>query len=282
MTRPPGRQLSEVLHTLGGGRRATPGRPAPDAGVVGAVQRVVAQFGAKRPIQADPTTCGSAALVVLAAAGDPSLARWLESGNAPEDAPPELAWLTAAEVTSAHGAHDADEVRGASPGARFAALQHAVKRVSIRGGRRALPWPGALGTPPWGAARVARFGGVRYTHRLVVDTRAHQSAPLLDHVADVVRGGVPVLLYTGGDTRAGWSAAVPRHVVLLSSPDGQSLETYEPGSGRMVAVTHDELVDGGTPRAAYGAWSHVTWVVLPVEASRSGGAGRGGGAAARG
>lgn len=277
---PAGRQLSEVLHTLGGGRRAAPLRPAAGAGEVGAVQRVVGQFGVNRPIQADPTTCGSAALIVLAAAGDPSLARWLATGRVPDDAPPELAWLTAAEVSSTHGAHGAEEVRRASPGARFAALQHAVKRVSIRGGRRALPWPGALGTPPWGAARVARFGSVRYTHRLIVDTRAHQSGPLLDHVVGVVCGGVPVLLYTGGDTRAGWSAAVPRHVVLLTSPDGQSLETYEPGSGRMVVVTHDELASGGTPLAAYGAWSHVTWAVLPAAAPT--GARRGGGGGAQG
>ena len=229
------------------------------------MQRVVGQFGAHRPVQADATTCGSAALIVLAAAGDPSLALWLTTGTVPDDVPPELAWLTAAEVSGAHGAHGADEVSRTSPGARFAALQQAVKRVSTRGGLRALPWPGALGTPPWGAAQVARFGTVRYTHRLVVDTRAHQSGPLLDHVVDVVRGGVPVLLYTGGDTRAGWSAAVPRHVVLLTSPDGECLETYEPGSGRLVLVTPDELISGGTPRAAYGAWSHVSWVVLPTE-----------------
>ena len=59
------------------------------------------------------------------------------------------------------------------------------------------------------------------------------------------------------------SAAVPRHVVVLSSPDGQQLEIYEPSCGRMLAVTRAELAQGGTARAAYGGWSHVTWAVVP-------------------
>ena len=246
VTPPTGHQLSEVLHTLGAGRRPLPGRPVAvgTAAGLGAVQRVVEQFGANRPVQADPTSCGSAALVVLAAAGDPTLARWLATGT----------------------------VRGETPRERFEALQHVVTEASLRRGLGLLPWPGALGTPPWGAARVARFGDLRYTHRLVVDTRADQCGPLLDHAVAVVRAGVPVLLYTGGDSRAGLGAAVPRHVVVLASPDGRALEIYEPGSGRMLPVTREELAHGGTPRAAYGGWSHVTWVVLP----------RGGGAGAQG
>ena len=249
-----GRQLSGLLHALGGGRRSVPG-PPPQAGDVGAVRRVVEQFGAARPVQADPTTCGSAALVVLAAAGDPALARWLATGRVLGGlTPPELGWLTGPVL---------DDAARATPTARFVALQHAMKRVSLRRGLGVLPWPGALGTPPWGAARAARFGALRYTGRLVVDTRPEQAGPLLDHAVAVARAGVPVLLYTGGDTRAGLGACVPRHVVVLASPDGRALETYEPGTGRLLPITRDDLATGGTARAAYGGWSHVTWAVVP-------------------
>ena len=201
---------------------------------MGGVQRVVAQFGADRPVQGDPTTCGSAVLVVVAAAGDRRVARWLATGD---------------DRTSTD---------------RFAALQQTVKVASNRGALLGLPWPSGLGTPPWGAARVARFGTVRYTHRILVDTDPGQSGPLLDHAVAAARGGFPVPLYTGGDTRGGLDAAVPRHVVLLTSPDGEALEIYEPSSGRMLPITGDELARGGTRRPAYGNWSHVSWVLLPV------------------
>lgn len=251
-----GRQLSTVLYRLGGGRRAVPrdARAAGRSGDVGAVHRVVAQLGHGGATQADPTTCGSAALVVVAAAGDPILARWLATGTLEGEWPVELTWLDRG---------DAEAVARENPRARFIALQQAVKRASLRRGLGLLPWPGALGTPPWGAARVARFGEVRYTHRLVVDSRADQSGPILDHVVAMALSGYPVLLYTGGDSRAGLGAAVPRHVVVLTSPDGTALETYEPGSGRMHAVSSQDLSHGGVPRAAYGGWSHVTWAVLP-------------------
>lgn len=254
-----GRQLSTVLHALGGGRRPLPRAmgPAGRAGEVGAVHHVVAQLGEGRATQADPTTCGSAALVVLATAGDPSLARWLATGTLEGERPAELAWLAQS---------DAERAAQENPRARFIALQLAVKQASLRHGLGVLPWPGALGTPPWGAARVARFGEVRYTHRLVVDSRAEQSGPVLDHAVAMARSGYPVLLYTGGDTRAGVGAAVPRHVVVLASPDGKRLETYEPGSGRMHSVTSEDMAHGGVPRAAYGGWSHVTWAVLPLSA----------------
>ncbi|SDC55629.1 hypothetical protein SAMN05216410_1895 [Sanguibacter gelidistatuariae] len=261
----PGRQLSTLLHALGAGRRALPPLPPlppPVAGDVGAVRRVVALFGADRPVQADPTTCGSAALVMLAAAGDPRVARWLATGEAEPGAStaPELGWL---DQTVLDGAHQA------TPTTRFGALQQAVKVRSNRRALLGLSWPSGLGTPPWGAQRVARFGAVRYAHRLLVDTSPGQSGPLLDHAIASARRGLPVPFYTGGDTRGGLGAAVPRHVVVLTSPDGVALEVYEPSVGRMLAITPDELAQGGSSRPAYGNWSHVTWVLLPVAPDRS-------------
>ena len=226
-----GRQLSELLYLLGGGRAAPPAgpeRPAVPAGPPGTVAAVVASLGPRGATQVDGTTCGSAALVVTAAAGDLDLARRLTG-----------------------------------PGA-FGVAQLAVKRASTRRALAGLRWPGGLGTPPWAAARLARHGRLAYTHRLVVDSRPSQSGPLIDLAVAWARSGVPVPVYTGGDTTTGIATAVPRHVVVLTSPDGQALEVYEPSSGRLLAVDEADLRTGGERRPAYGGWSHITWLLLPV------------------
>lgn len=241
MTRP-GRQLSELLWWLGGGRATVPPGPpllrdASDPSDVsdpvgaglptpGRAREVLAALG-RGAVQVDGTTCGSAALVFTAAVGDAALARDL-----------------------------------ALPGAA-AGAQRRTKAATTRRALLGLPWPGSLGTPPWAAARAARCGHLRYTHRLVVDPRP-QSGPLLDVAVAWARAGVPVPLYTGGDTRSGLAAAVPRHVVVLTSPDGVALEVYEPSSGRLHPVAEEHLRSGGVPRPALGGWSHVTWALLPL------------------
>lgn len=231
-----GRQLSELLYLFGGGRAALPAGPqgsvTPDDRQ-GRVRAVVSSFGPRGAVQVDGTTCGSAALVVTAAAGDRDIARRLTS-----------------------------------PGA-FDLAQLAVKAASTRRALVGLRWPGALGTPPWSAAQVARFGDLTYTHRLVVDSRPSQSLPLIDLAVAWARSGVPVPLYTGGDTTTGLATAVPRHVVVLTSPDGHALEVYEPSSGRLHPVDEDGLRTGGGRRPAYGGWSHITWVLLPVGPQRA-------------
>jgi hypothetical protein len=209
--------------------------------------------------QADGTTCGSTALAMLAAAGDPLLALWLVTGHVvPGHRPPELR----APAAAAPAAED--------PAARFAALQRAVKRLSNRRGLGPLPWPAALGTPPWGAARAARFPGVRFTHVLVDDTDPGPTAAVLDRADAALAAGVPVPLFTGGDLGSGVLTAVPRHVVLLvpagdrdTGPDRAPYAVFEPGRGRVHRATRAELVQPGGARAALGGWSHVCWAVLP-------------------
>lgn len=201
--------------------------------------------------QTDPTTCGSASLVLLAATGDPALAAWLASGWMPQSRPTELSGATdrAAALLADRPAHE-----------RFALLQQVVKRRTNARALGPLSWPSSLGTPPWGAARVARYPGVRWTHRMVDDTRPDEVAVLWDLVVAAVRRGVPVPLYCGGDSSGGWQTAVPRHVVLAvgEGADG-ALEVFEPSSGRVLALDRH---DAG-PRPALGGWSHLTWAVLP-------------------
>jgi hypothetical protein len=226
-------------------------------GAVGAPRRLALPSldpaGGPRPAparQVDETTCGSAVLTLLAMAGDPALT-----------------------------------LRVARGAPAIAALQLRVHRATSRGG--AVPWPQALGTPPWAAARVARCGAVRYTHAVVdvADVPGAAPDPVLDAAVAAARAGVPVPLFTGGDLRGGWQAAVPRHVVLLVAVDGAAdgavdgaadgedatVRLYEPSSATVHTVPLPVLRRPGdaAPReratltAALGGWPHVVWALLP-------------------
>jgi len=92
------------------------------------------------PVQQSPVTCGSACLTVARMLVNPAFARWIVTGEGP---------------------------RGDAPGgdtqeARFAAYERVVmsrtNRIFAGGGRLNLPWPRALGTPPWGARKELEFG----------------------------------------------------------------------------------------------------------------------------
>lgn len=208
-------------------------------------------------VQADESTCGSAVLAMLGLSGDPRAALRLASDD--------------------------------DPAARFARLQHAVHAATNRRGLGVAGWPRTYGTPPWGAARFASYGGVRYTHR-VAGPRS-----LLEAAVAAARAGIPVPLYTGGDVTGGWESAVPRHVVLLTLADGEGAEgnavLYEPSGAGLHTVPVSALLDpppvpvaGTAPSpstvdrtaarvrkaltAAYGGWPHVAWVLLPERPGR--------------
>ena len=200
--------------------------------------------------QHDATTCGSAVLAMTAAAGDERLALWLETGErcGGRTGPVELASVAARTLD---GLADA--------GARFAFLQRRLKTLSNARAAAGLPWPAALGTPPWGAAHVARWGAVRYRHAMVGGPR---QAEVLDAVASWGQAGVPVPLFAGGDLARGIATAVPRHVVLVTGVVGPVWSVYEPSSGTVHEVTRGQLVAGGR-LAALGGWNHLTWALVP-------------------
>jgi hypothetical protein len=218
--------------------------------------------------QFDQTTCGSTALLMLAATGDPALATWLETGELPPGLPPHR---VPPEIPPRMAAADA--------AGRMAAAQRHVK---WRTGARALGplrWPAALGTPPWTAAREARFRGVRYRDVPVDDTSPAAPA-LLERVHEATLAGVPVPLYTGGDLGRGLAAAVPRHVVLAVPPPPDAphrghdsagepvLHLYDPSDGRVHQVPLAHLLGRTGPHPALGGWTHVVWIVLPEPAGR--------------
>ncbi|UKJ64272.1 hypothetical protein H1Q78_02055 [Cellulosimicrobium cellulans] len=197
--------------------------------------------------QTDATTCGSAVLALLAAAGDPVLALWLVTGLVPGETAPVPAPLP----------------EGA---ARFRVLQQEVKRRTNRAALGPLPWPAALGTPPWGAARTARYADLRYVERVVVGARSEQ---VVRAALVAAARGVPVPLFTGGDLALGIATAVPRHVVLLTDADARTrrCRVYEPSAGTVHDLGAASLLDGArTPDVlrALGGWPHVCWALLPT------------------
>lgn len=102
--------------------------------------------------------------------------------------------------------------------------------TSLRGTRGwQLPWPRALGTPPWAVANeLSRLTGRRYRTRWVRRGVAQYLA-----ARDAVSPRVPVAIYIG-------SAWLPRHVVLAigttSGAAGDSLIVYEPSSGQLRTI----------------------------------------------
>jgi hypothetical protein len=208
------------------------------------------RLGTAAAKQTDPTTCGSAVLAMLAAAGDPALAYWLVTGRL-------LAGYRPRELD---GVGDAP-----GPSVRFGDLQEAIRRRSnARAVLGLLPWPGAFGTPPWGAARVARYPGVVYRSALVDDSRATGLRTVVARAVRALDRGVPVPVYSGGDASTGLRTAVPRHVVLLTGRTADGLAVYEPSSGRVHRLVADDLAAPHGPVAALGGRSHVCWALLPV------------------
>lgn len=208
--------------------------------------------------QTDSTTCGSAVLAMLAVTGDPLLALWLVTGRRPDTHPsPEVRALSVAERAAPDAA------------ARFAAVQRAVKRMSNGSALGPLPWPGGLGTPPWGAARAARYPGATFRSVMIDDTDTRAFGALLDRADRALAAGVPVPLFTGGDLASGLTTVVPRHVVLLTPgvdlPGARSgrYAIFEPAGGAVHDLTRAELLAPAGARAALGGWSHACWAVLP-------------------
>ena len=129
---------------------------------------------------------------------------------------------------------------------RFAAYEQVVaartNALVGAGGRLQLPWPRALGTPPWGAltrARVRRRrprGRLRRQRGSATAARAGLERAYAALRARV-RDGRPALLYIG-------NARLPRHVVLVMPPSGeQELDVYEPSIGRVVDLPQQAFVE---------------------------------------
>lgn len=193
------------------------------------------------PAQQSPVTCGSACLTVARMLVDPLFARWVRTGRPVLPGSPQ----------------------GETQSERFAAYERVVMRrtnaLFPAGARPNLPWPRALGTPPWGAKRELEYGAARlgtlYAVELLRPDAARELRRGYDRLVDVVAEGEPGLLYIG-------NAVLPRHVVLILPGDGdRTLDVYDPATGRVGHLRRDAFVGRSL---ALSGWN-VPWIaVQPV------------------
>ena len=202
------------------------------------------RLGDQGPVQQSPVTCGSACLTVARMLVNPQFARWITTGEGPRvDAPP-----------------------GDTEAERFAAYERVVMDRTNRlyaGGRRLnVPWPRALGTPPWGAKKELEFGASRRGTRYTVEVLRTDLAKRLraDHarLVEVVDDGEPALLYVG-------SAVLPRHVVLVLPGDGDGvLDVYDPTTGLVTLLDEESF---GARRLRLSGWD-VPWFAVQPDGTR--------------
>ncbi|PKW28042.1 hypothetical protein [Phycicoccus duodecadis] len=190
------------------------------------------------PVQQSPVTCGSACLTVARMLVDPVFASWVRTGEP----------------------HPPGSPAGSTPAERFAAYERVVMRRTngLLAGRHRLnlPWPRALGTPPWGAKHELEYGASRAGTEYVLDTvrglDEYALVEAFDRLVDCVADGEPGLLYIG-------SRLLPRHVVLVLPGDGdRMLDVYDPGTGRVDHLRRDALVQH---RMGLSGWD-VPWVAV--------------------
>lgn len=196
-------------------------------------------------MQQSPVTCGSACLTVARMLVDPVFASWVRTGTPRPPGTP----------------------AGADERERFAAYERVVMARTngvLAGGRRPnLPWPRALGTPPWGAKAELELGAARPGTRYAVDVLRQRDSGGLSadfaRLADVVSEGAPALLYVG-------NRLLPRHVVLVIPGGGNRvLATYDPASGAVAPLRRDELVQRRLGRSGW----DVPWVLVQPSGLRT-------------
>lgn len=128
------------------------------------------------------------------------------------------------------------------------ALHRRITGAVDAGGRAQLPWPRALGTPPWAVAReLSATTGTPYRPRLVLPWNRTAS---ISAIRAATRAGDLVPIYVGNR----W---LPRHVVLVVDED---LHAYDPAQGGQVGMDPARFVAGSLQLSG---WSHPWFAVLP-------------------
>jgi len=180
--------------------------------------------------QPDQTSCGSSSLVVARMIIDESFAhRVLEGPTVPLIA-------QSAQERFAEAAQQMHERTNALTAAD-AALQ--------------IPWPKALGTLPWAAARQLSIDLPSADYQVLLIDPA-QTARAFTQVLDAVQRGFPVPLYVG-------NSVSPRHIVLVVA-SGQNLTIYEPSSGGLREITPTSF---NMSRLDVAGWDEPWLAVLP-------------------
>jgi hypothetical protein len=125
------------------------------------------------------------------------------------------------------------------------------RQVTSASGSR-IPWPRALGTPPWAVARaMSDFAGIPYSTTLVP---FHDRSKLVTRMQAAVSAGHPVPFYVGDR----W---LPRHVVLAVAALEDGVTVYNPAHGTLNPMTASAFE--ASKLTTFGSWTKPWFVVLP-------------------
>ena len=110
-----------------------------------------------------------------------------------------------------------------------------------------VPWPRALGTPPWAVANALRvLSGMNLA---TVYTRPR--APIGYEVLREQVRRRPVAVYLG-------SRLLPRHVVLAVGEVADGIEVFDPAHGRLIRVPRENW---GGHRVGVAGWNYLWFVI---------------------
>jgi len=196
--------------------------------------------GSIGPVQQSPVTCGSASLTVARMLVNADFARWVVHGIGPQGGVPD-------------GRHESE---------RFGDYERVVmdrtNGIRAAGGVWNLPWPHALGTPPWGGRAELEYGAARAGTAYRVRTVRQESRAALRAsyaaLTGLVRDGLPALLYVG-------NAWLPRHVTLVLPGDGDSvLDVYDPATGTVTELPQEAFA---ARQLRVAGWDTAWFLVQP-------------------
>jgi hypothetical protein len=144
-----------------------------------------------------------------------------------------------------------DHYRPASFSAEVLALHRSLTSPSFAG-QAQLPWPRALGTPPWAAARALQsFSGVAYR---IDNVRFGSRSSAFSSVVAAVTAARPCPLYVG-------STWLPRHVVLAVAASADGVQVYNPARGTIEELTRSSFLAGEL--TIFGSWTVPWFAVVP-------------------
>lgn len=137
--------------------------------------------------------------------------------------------------------------RPVDPGSEVQQEHRLLTSLRTPNDRLQLPWPRALGTPPWAIASALRaLTGERVT------TVHARPRPHLGY--DVLREQLhsrPAAVYVG-------SRWLPRHIVLAVAAVDGAVEVFDPAAGRLIRVLEERWTGH---RVDLAGWSHFWFVV---------------------
>jgi hypothetical protein len=135
-------------------------------------------------------------------------------------------------------------------GAEVLATHRRVVRIRPAMGALQLPWPRALGTPPWAVAHeMGRITGTKYSWRLARWARKRAYRRILEGLATEL----PVPVFVG-------NGRLPRHVVLATDETDGSVVFYNPANGRQKTVSEEAITTGALE---LGSWDVPWFTVTP-------------------